>query len=185
MPTLIDAARLMCFAGLNITYPCKQLVIPLLDAVSDEAEAIGAVNTVVRPATVSSDTTPTAPAGAGASGAHCRGRTSRAWSCSAPAGAGSACADAVLRLGARGSSIVDQDAPRAAALAARLECALRRRARERQHRPAARHCRRASGLIHATPTGMAAMPGLPLHEDWLRPAMWVSEVVYVPWRRRC
>ena len=48
LPTLIDAARLMRFAGLNITYPCKQLVIPLLDAVSDEAEAIGAVNTVVR-----------------------------------------------------------------------------------------------------------------------------------------
>jgi shikimate dehydrogenase len=38
----------MRFAGLNITYPCKQLVIPLLDELSREAEAIGAVNTVVR-----------------------------------------------------------------------------------------------------------------------------------------
>ena len=27
---------------------------------------------------------------------------------------------------------------------------------------------------------MAALPGLPLHEDWLRPTLWVSEVVYVP-----
>jgi shikimate dehydrogenase len=27
---------------------------------------------------------------------------------------------------------------------------------------------------------MAALPGLPLHEDWLRPTMWVSEIVYVP-----
>jgi shikimate dehydrogenase len=38
----------------------------------------------------------------------------------------------------------------------------------------------ASGLIHATPTGMAKMPGMPLPEELLRPAMWVSEVVYVP-----
>ena len=37
----------MGFAGLNITYPCKQAVIPLLDALSDEAAAMGAVNTVV------------------------------------------------------------------------------------------------------------------------------------------
>ena len=27
----------MGFAGLNITYPCKQLVIPLLDDLSEEA----------------------------------------------------------------------------------------------------------------------------------------------------
>ena len=30
------------------------------------------------------------------------------------------------------------------------------------------------------PTGMAATPGMPLPEDWLRRTMWVSEVVYVP-----
>src|SRR4029077_1154761 len=48
LPTLIEAARIMRFAGLNITFPCKQLVMPLLDEVSEEAKAIGAVNTVVR-----------------------------------------------------------------------------------------------------------------------------------------
>src|SRR2546423_1560894 len=48
LPGLIAAARVMGFAGLNITYPCKQSVIPLLDALSEEARAIGAVNTVVR-----------------------------------------------------------------------------------------------------------------------------------------
>ena len=36
LPTLISAARAMGFAGLNITYPCKQAVIPLLDELSDE-----------------------------------------------------------------------------------------------------------------------------------------------------
>ena len=39
LPTLIEAARIMRFAGLNITYPCKQTVIPLLDGLSDEARA--------------------------------------------------------------------------------------------------------------------------------------------------
>ena len=47
LPALIEAARTMGFAGLNITYPCKQAVIPLLDELSDEARAMGAVNTVV------------------------------------------------------------------------------------------------------------------------------------------
>ena len=48
LPGLIDAVRVMKFAGLNITFPCKQAVIPLLDGLSDEARAIGAVNAVVR-----------------------------------------------------------------------------------------------------------------------------------------
>ena len=47
LPTLISAVRTMGFAGLNITYPCKQAVIPLLDDLSEEARAMGAVNTVV------------------------------------------------------------------------------------------------------------------------------------------
>jgi shikimate dehydrogenase len=47
LPTLISAAKTMGFAGLNITYPCKQAVIALLDDLSDEARAMGAVNTVV------------------------------------------------------------------------------------------------------------------------------------------
>src|SRR3990172_591964 len=47
LPGLIEAARIMGFAGLNITYPCKQSVIPLLDALSEEARAIGAVNAVI------------------------------------------------------------------------------------------------------------------------------------------
>lgn len=47
LPTLLAAVRTMGFAGLNITFPCKQAVIPLLDELSDEARAMGAVNTVV------------------------------------------------------------------------------------------------------------------------------------------
>ena len=35
-------------------------------------------------------------------------------------------------------------------------------------------------MIHATPLGMAAHPGMPLAEECLRPELWVAEVVYRP-----
>jgi shikimate dehydrogenase len=38
----------------------------------------------------------------------------------------------------------------------------------------------ASGLIHATPTGMAKLPGMPLAAELLRPGLWVCDIVYVP-----
>ncbi len=44
---LVRAAHAFGFDGLNITHPCKQLVIPHLDELSAEAETLGAVNTVV------------------------------------------------------------------------------------------------------------------------------------------
>ena len=47
LPTLLSAVRIMGYAGCNVTYPCKQAVIPFLDSLSEEAQAMGAVNTVV------------------------------------------------------------------------------------------------------------------------------------------
>ena len=39
-------SKLPGFAGTNITYPFKQDILPLLDAVDPEAAQIGAINTV-------------------------------------------------------------------------------------------------------------------------------------------
>ena len=47
LPELLQAAGRMGFTGLNITHPCKQAVIPLLDELSPDAAALGAVNTVL------------------------------------------------------------------------------------------------------------------------------------------
>ena len=47
LPELLAAAERTGFAGVNITHPCKQAVIPLLHELSDGARALGAVNTVV------------------------------------------------------------------------------------------------------------------------------------------
>jgi shikimate dehydrogenase len=179
LPTLIEAARIMRFTGLNITHPCKQSVIPLLDELSEEAAAIGAVNTLVRRdgRLVGHNTD-----GVGWSWGFRRALPAADLSrvvLIGAGGAGSACADAVLRLGAAHLVIVDKDVPRATALAARLnEHFDDGRASVSPDLPAA--LSRASGLIHATPTGTSNTPGLPLPAELLRRAMWVSEIVHVP-----
>ena len=47
LPSLLRALRTSGFTGFNVTHPCKQAILPLLDEVSDEARDIGAVNTVL------------------------------------------------------------------------------------------------------------------------------------------
>jgi shikimate dehydrogenase len=179
LPALIEAARIIRFDGLNITYPCKQAVIPLLDELSEEAEAIGAVNTIVRRGDrlIGHNTD-----GPGWSWGFRRGLpgadVSRVVLLGA-GGAGSACADAILRLGAARLVIVDRDASRAAALAARLNGRYDgSRASASPDLPSA--LSDASGLVHATPTGTTAVPGLPLPASLLRRTMWVADVVHVP-----
>jgi shikimate dehydrogenase len=179
LPELIRAARVMGFAGLNVTFPCKQSVIPLLDELSEEARAIGAVNTVVRDGKrlVGYNTD-----GSGWSWGFKRALPGADLSrvvLLGAGGAGSACADAVLRLGAQRLIVVDQDASRAAELALRLNRHLPgNRVTAAQEIQAAMS--EATGLIHATPTGMLKIPGMPLPERLLRPSLWISEVVYVP-----
>src|SRR6476661_1342535 len=46
LPRLLEAIKISGFAGTNITYPFKQDILSLLDAVDPEAAQIGAVNTV-------------------------------------------------------------------------------------------------------------------------------------------
>lgn len=179
LPALITAARVMGFAGLNVTYPCKQSVIPLLDDLSEEARSIGAVNTVVREGNrlVGYNTD-----GSGWSWGFRRALPNADLSrvvLLGAGGAGSACADAVLRLGARELLIVDLDRSRAAALAERLNLHFPGR-RASAAMDAASALRGATGLIQATPVGMPSHPGMPVPERLLQSSMWVSEIVYVP-----
>ena len=46
LPQLLAAIKTAGFAGTNITFPFKQEIMPLLDAVDPEAAQTGAVNTV-------------------------------------------------------------------------------------------------------------------------------------------
>lgn len=179
LPTLIEAARVMGFAGLNITYPCKQKVIPLLDALSDEAAAIGAVNTVVcKDGRLTGHNTDCSGWSFGFQRSLPDADLSQVVLLGA-GGAGAAIAHAVLRLGAAHLVVVDQDATRAADLVGRLQaCYGADKASAQADVSVAMST--ATGLIHATPTGMDKLPGLPLPAELLRPEMWVSEVVYFP-----
>src|SRR5215203_39699 len=47
LPDILIAAERLGFDGLNVTHPCKQAVIPFLGHLSSDAQAIGAVNTVL------------------------------------------------------------------------------------------------------------------------------------------
>lgn len=179
LPGLIQAAKVMGYAGLNITYPCKQAVIPLLDGLSDEARAMGAVNTVVfRDGQAIGHNTDGSGWAWGFTRALPDADLSRVVLLGT-GGAGSAIAHAVLRLGAKALALVDTDGGRAQALADSLN-ALYGAGRVTAGTDAAAVVPQATGLIHATPTGMAKLPGLPLDANLLRPGLWVAEVVYFP-----
>jgi len=44
---MLEGVRRLGFAGVNVTYPYKEAVVPLLDELAPGAAAMGAVNTVV------------------------------------------------------------------------------------------------------------------------------------------
>ena len=179
LPFLLKAAAAIGFRGLNITHPCKQAVIPLLDGLSADAQALGAVNTVVieqgrfvghntdwsgfsmgfRQALPDASLRHVVLLGAG--------------------GAGAAVGHAILKMGAQALSIADTDSTRAQALAGRL-AAQHPAAKVACVSDAAAALAGASGLIHATPTGMAKHPGMPIAEGALAHRPWVAEVVYFP-----
>lgn len=179
LPGLLSALRTIGFAGFNVTHPFKQAILPLLDELSDSARAIGAVNTVVlragrwvghntdssgwewafRRAWPQADLSQVVLVGAG--------------------GAGAAIAYALLRLGALRVLIFDTESARAVALASRLE-EIYGSGRVLPATDLPQAIASAQGLVHATPTGMAHSPGLPLAAALLKPSLWVSEIVYFP-----
>jgi shikimate dehydrogenase len=174
-------ARTLGFNALNITHPCKRLVIPFLDELDDAAAALGAVNTVVFDdgrlvgyntdapgfATGFAEALPGAPienvvmVGAG--------------------GAGAAVGHALLDLGAEHLSVVDIDIDRATALARDLA------GRHVDARIDASAFDKLSvllpgsdGVVHCTPTGMADHPGMPFDATLLHRSLWVADIVYRP-----
>jgi shikimate dehydrogenase len=179
LPQLLLEAERDGFCGLNITHPCKQQVMPLLHELSDDARALGAVNTVLlhKGRRIGHNTD-----WSGFTAGFRRGLPGAALGSVVQlgaGGAGAAVAYAALKMGAQQLVVFDTDGARASALAAGL-CALfgPARAIAGVDLPAAMAL--ADGLIHATPTGMAKYPGLPLPAGLLRPAHWVAEIVYFP-----
>jgi len=176
---LLAWAHRLGFAGINITHPFKQHVLPLLDEVSEDAHDLGAVNTVVfRDGRTSGHNTDWSGWG-------------RAFRRQLPdavedrvvlvgaGGAGAAVGYALLEQGAEHVSVVDVDEAKAQL------CVTRLAKRFGDDRVAvatdlAAALDDADGLVNATPTGMVGHAGLPVPGHLVRPDLWVSDVVYFP-----
>ena len=178
LPALIDAAERDGFAGLNVTHPCKEAVLSHLTTVSEDAQRIGAVNTVVLASGIRAghNTDWTAFRDSfthGLNGA----ALSHVVQLGA-GGAGRATAFAAMALGVTRLDIVDVDRARAESLAQRINAFFPGHAFAIP--AAASALARADGLIHATPTGMASHPGLPIAAECIQSHLWVCDVVYFP-----
>ena len=178
---VLAAARLAGYDGLNVTHPCKQLVLQHLDELSPDAEALGAVNTVVlRDGRAVGHNTDWS----GFARAFDRGLTDAALDrvvLLGAGGAGAAVAHALLTLGTARLTVLDVDGDRATALARSLaERFGADRATGADLTQLDTAVPAADGLVHATPTGMAAHPGLPLPAELLRRELWVADIVYRP-----
>jgi shikimate dehydrogenase len=178
LPELLTNCQRLGFNGLNITHPCKQAIIPLLDELSEDAAAIGAVNTVVfkdgRRIGHNTDWWGYTDGFQRGLPDADLGRVLQLGS----GGAGSAVAYALLRMGVRALMIFDIDKAKAQALADDLNGRFEGRAVAVDDAAAA--AATATGLVQCTPVGMAAHPGLPIAADALRPGLWASEIVYFP-----
>ncbi|KQZ81293.1 shikimate dehydrogenase [Pseudomonas sp. Root562] len=179
LPDLLLAAERMNFTGLNITFPCKQAIIPLLDELSPEARGIGAVNTVVfKDGKRIGHNTDCLGFAEGFRRGLQGVAVERVVQMGA-GGAGAAVAHALLSEGVQQLSIFDVEISRAQSLADNLN----------QHfgsgRAVAGHdlalaLGEANGLVNTTPMGMKKLPGMPVPVELLRAELWVAEIVYFP-----
>jgi shikimate dehydrogenase len=179
LPEILAKAERDGFTGLNITYPCKQAVIALLDELSPDAGAIGAVNTVIfregRRFGHNTDWTGFFESFRSTLSAAGRDRVVQFGA----GGAGAAVAHALLALDVRKLAIVDTDRERARDLANAL-CARFGAGRAVAAENPADAVAAADGLVNTTPVGMAKLPGSVVPERWLRPELWVADIVYFP-----
>ena len=171
---LVREAHREGLRGLNVTHPCKQLVVPELDALSPEAEALGAVNTVVLDDGRRVGHNTDASGFREAFERRLPGARTEHVVLLGAGGAGAAVGHAILALGAQQLTILDVERDRADALAVSLG------ATADDMGALGDLLTRADGLIHATPTGMAAHSGTAVPAELLDPRLWVAEVVYMP-----
>ncbi|MFC3607230.1 shikimate dehydrogenase [Stutzerimonas tarimensis] len=179
LPDLLSAAERMGFTGLNITFPAKQAIIPLLDELSDEARGIGAVNTVVlkdgKRVGHNTDALGFAEGFRRGLPGVAIGRVVQMGG----GGAGAAVAHALLAEGVEQLSVFEVEPARAQGLVDSLNERFGQ-GRAVVGRDLATAMAEADGLVNTTPVGMAKLPGAPLPVELLRPALWVAEIIYFP-----
>lgn len=174
LPDILDRCEAAGFAGLNVTFPYKQAVIPHLHHLSDPAHRIGAVNTIVF------------------RDGRRFGHNTDFWGFSqslqrelpdasldtvlliGAGGAGAAVAHALVDLNAGHILIADQRGGAAQSLVQ----AAGPRAEAVDSLAAAAAI--ADGIINATPAGMAKSPETPIDPALIDERHWVADIVYFP-----
>src|SRR5262245_6740417 len=170
---LLAAARTAGFAGVNVTHPFKETVIPLLDSLSPEAAEIGAVNTVVFDANGRTTGHNTDRSGFRAAFREELGEASvrgRPVLLLGAGGAGRAVAFALKDMGASPIRIHDRDAARASGLCKDLAA----------NSVVSSDAGGVAGIINATPVGMTGYPGVPFDPGRVQPDQFVADVIYTP-----
>lgn len=179
LPGLLDAAQRTGFTGLNVTYPFKQAILPLLDDLSEEARGIGAVNTVVfkegKRIGHNTDCLGFAEGFRRGLGEVARNQVVQMGA----GGAGAAVAHALLGEGVGRLVLFEVDAERGQALVDNLNARFGS-GRAVLGSDLAGAVADADGLVNTTPVGMAKLPGTPLPVEMLHAQLWVAEIIYFP-----
>jgi len=175
----LEGAESGCFSGVNVTYPFKQDVIPLLDELSEDAGRLGAVNTVLfrDGRRIGHNTDWSGFAENLRRGLPDCGKAQVVLL--GAGGAGAAVGYALLHDGLERLVVFDSDPVKAGQLAAKL-CGLFGDGRAVPGDDLAAALAAADGLVNATPVGMTKHPGTPLSPELLRAEQWVADIVYVP-----
>jgi quinate/shikimate dehydrogenase (NAD+) len=179
--TLLHFAAALGYDALNITHPCKQLVVGHLDDVSERAARLGAVNTVIFSDGTTTGYNTDQRGFATALATELPGAVRDVVVQLGAGGAGAAVADALLESGAEHLIIVDRDDDKAVALVGQLAARFPTawvEAGQPDKLPVVMPA--ADGLVHCTPTGMADHPGIPLDPALLHAGLWVADIVYRP-----
>jgi shikimate dehydrogenase len=167
------------YAGVNITYPFKQAVIPLLDELAESARLVGAVNTVaMRDGRLVGHNTDLPGFQKSVVAALDNAPPGRVLQIGA-GGAGAAVAFALLAAGADSLAIFDADPARAEALAAKVGIS----GSGAKAMALAAHPTDGDGfdaIVNATPVGMAKHPGIPIDPTLIQARMWIADIVYFP-----
>ena len=176
LAAMLDGVRRLGFSGINVTVPYKEAVVPLLDGLSEQAAAMGAVNTIVvddgRLIGHNTDAS-------GFATAYRRlGRQDgdKPVAIIGTGGVGKAIAFALADCGVTRLRLCDVDRSRAEALAGLLGS----RASVEIATSAEEAAEGAAGIVNGTPIGMLPDRGIPIDPGAIRPSQLVADAVYHP-----
>ncbi|MBR1179531.1 shikimate dehydrogenase [Bradyrhizobium sp. KB893862 SZCCT0404] len=172
---MLEGVRRLGFAGVNVTFPYKEAVVPLLDELAPAAATMAAVNTVVvrdnRLIGHNTDTTGFARAVAPLLAA-----SGNAVAVIGTGGVGKAIAFALASLKVADLRIFDSEPARAEKLAGLLA----KHGGARVARSVEDALAGATGLVNGTPVGMLPNRDTPVPASLLRENLWVADAVYSP-----